>query len=106
MKNLFYFKTKTETNSEYDALNRVIKVTYPEDADNNRKIGIPTYNRAGALQKVEFDGTDYVEHIAYNAKGQRLLIAFGNGVMTRHVYGSKTGSVTDYLFSPFFCINN
>lgn len=79
-----------ETNSEYDALNRVTKVTYPEDANNNRKIGIPAYNRAGALQKVAFDGTDYVEHIAYNVKGQRLLIAFGNGIMTRYAYDSKT----------------
>jgi len=79
-----------ETNSEYDALNRVIKVTYPEDTNGNRKIGIPTYNRAGALEKVQFDETDYVEHIAYNAKGQRLLIAFGNGVMTRYSYDNRT----------------
>ena len=32
----------------------------------------------------------YVEHIAYNAKGQRLLIAYGNGVMTRHAYDPQT----------------
>jgi hypothetical protein len=25
----------------------------------------------------------YLERIAYNAKGQRTLIAYGNGVMTR-----------------------
>lgn len=99
-----------ETNSEYDALNRVTKVTYPEDANNNRKIGLPTYNRAGALEKVEFAGTDYVKHIAYNAKGQRLLIAFGNSVMTRYVYDNKTFrlkrlkseeyTLTDWEFSP------
>ncbi|HRO76672.1 MAG TPA: RHS repeat-associated core domain-containing protein, partial [Crocinitomicaceae bacterium] len=79
-----------ETNSEYDALNRVTKVIYPEDADSNRKIGIPTYNRAGGLQKVAFDGTDYVKYIAYNAKGQRLLIAHGNNVMTRYLYDNRT----------------
>ena len=79
-----------ETNSEYDALNRLTQVTYPEDADSNRKIALPTYNRAGALEKVAFDGTDYVKHIAYNAKGQRLLIAYGNDIMTRYVYDSFT----------------
>lgn len=79
-----------ETNSEYDALNRVKKVTYPEDTDSNRKIGIPTYNRAGSLEKVAFNGTDYVKHIAYNAKGQRLLIAFGNDIMTRYLYDNLT----------------
>ncbi|AWV90017.1 hypothetical protein [Bradymonas sediminis] len=33
-------------------------------------------------------GTDTpsVEHIAYNAKGQRILAALGNGVMTRYAY--------------------
>ncbi|HRO76712.1 MAG TPA: RHS repeat-associated core domain-containing protein, partial [Crocinitomicaceae bacterium] len=99
-----------ETNSEYDALNRVTKVIYPEDADSNRKIGIPTYNRAGGLQKVAFDGTDYVKHIAYNAKGQRLLIAFGNDVMTRYLYDNRTFRLlrlnsekftqTDWTFTP------
>lgn len=79
-----------ETNSEYDALNRITKVTYPEDADSNRKVEIPSYNRAGALQKVVFDETEYVEYIAYNAKGQRLLIAYGNGIMTRYAYDNKS----------------
>jgi RHS repeat-associated protein len=79
-----------ETNSEYDALNRVTKVTYPEDTDSERKIGIPTYNKAGALQSMEFDGDIYVNHIAYNAKGQRLLIAYGNTQMTRYTYDNLT----------------
>jgi len=79
-----------ETNSEYDALNRLTQITYPEDANSNSKIALPTYNRAGALEKVTFDGTDYVKHIAYNAKGQRLLIAYGNDIMTRYVYDSFT----------------
>src|SRR5690606_16140017 len=99
-----------ETNSEYDALNRTTKVIYPEDANANRKIGVPVYNRAGALQKIKFDGTDYVSHIAYNSKGQRLLIAFGNNIMTRYVYDSKTFRMlrlksekytqTDWEFTP------
>jgi len=98
-----------ETNSEYDALNRVTQVTYPEDTDSERKIGIPTYNKAGALQSMEFDGDTYVNHIAYNAKGQRLLIAYGNTQMTRYTYDNLTFrlqrlktekySQTDFTFS-------
>lgn len=62
--------------------------------NTDRKIAPPTYNGAGALESVDFDGTDFVRHIAYNAKGQRLLIAFGNGVMTRYAYNSETFRLT------------
>lgn len=82
------------TDMEYDALNRVTKLTYPEDVDAERKELVPVYNRAGALEKVSLDGNPYVEHMAYNAKGQRLLIAFGNDVMTRYAYNSETFRLT------------
>jgi hypothetical protein len=39
---------------------------------------------------VSYDGTLYVENIVYDAKGQRLLIAYGNGMMTRYVYNTLT----------------
>ena len=35
---------------------------------------------------MRLDDTVYVERIAYDAKGQRALIAYGNGVMTRYAY--------------------
>jgi len=79
-----------ETSSEFDALNRATKITLPENVNTDRKEIIPTYNRAGALEKVSYDSTEYVENIAYNAKGQRLLIAFGNSIMTRYVYDNRT----------------
>lgn len=79
-----------ETSSEFDALNRVTKITLPENVHNERKEIKPTYNRSGALEKVTYDGTEYVENIAYNAKGQRLLITFGNSIMTRYVYDNRT----------------
>jgi YD repeat-containing protein len=79
-----------ETTNEYDALNRVVKITLPENVETDRKEIIPSYNNAGALEKVSYDGTEYVKHIAYNAKGQRLLIALGNGVMTRYCYDANT----------------
>jgi RHS repeat-associated protein len=74
----------------YDALNRIKTLQYPEDVNGKRKVLSPHYNRAGALEQVELDGDLYVEHIAYNARGQRSLIAYGNGVMTRYSYDPKT----------------
>ncbi|MCB0482670.1 MAG: DUF3380 domain-containing protein, partial [Flavobacteriales bacterium] len=82
--------TDYQTTSAYDALNRVTLLTLPEDVNTTRKDITPSYNRAGALEKVHFDGVNYVEHIAYNAKGQRLLIAMGNEMMTRYAYDPKT----------------
>lgn len=79
------------TSLQYDALGRTTRVTYPIDADGDRKVLYPTYNRAGALQKISLERypgqlTDFIKHIAYNAKGQRLLVAYGNGIMTRYAY--------------------
>ena len=74
----------------YDGLNRVRKSILPEDVDVERKEMVPSYNRAGALEAITFDGTDYVRHIAYNAKGQRVLLAMGNSVMTRYAYDDIT----------------
>jgi RHS repeat-associated protein len=84
-----------QTDMEYDALNRVTKMTYPLDLDGlPRKELVPVYNRAGALESASLSGTTYIEHIAYNAKGQRLMIAYGNGIMTRYGYDSLTFRVT------------
>lgn len=78
----------------YDGLNRVSAVDYPRDVDNERKLLQPHYNRAGALEAITFDGDLSVERIAYNAKGQRTLIAYGNGVMTRYAYDPQTFRLT------------
>ena len=50
----------------------------------------PTTTAPVRWSRCELDGTTYVEHIAYNAKGQRTLIAYGNGVMTRYAYDPQT----------------
>jgi RHS repeat-associated protein len=78
------------TTLSYDALSRVKTMTYPQDVTGGRKLLVPIYNEAGALEHVEVDGTAYVDHIAYNAKGQRTLIVYGNGVMTRYAYDFQT----------------
>ena len=82
--------TTYQTSSRYDGLNRPTEVTYPQDVDGQRKQLIPRYNRAGALEAVRLGDDEYVQQIAYNAKGQRVLIAYGNGIMTRHAYDEQT----------------
>ena len=79
-----------QTTMSYDALNRVKSVQYPLDVEGSRKLLVPRYNRAGALESVQMDGATYVERIAYNAKGQRILISYGNGFMTRYAYDPRT----------------
>ena len=87
---------------EYDALDRVTLLTYPEAEDTKRRILVPAYDKSGKLDKVylqdDFSGlvVPYVERIAYNARGQRLLLALntdgmtnGAGIMTRYVYDDK-----------------
>jgi RHS repeat-associated protein len=78
------------TSTTYDALSRIKTLTHPQDVEGQRKQLTPRYNRAGALESVNLDDGAYVEHIAYNAKGQRVLIAYGNSVMTRYAYDPRT----------------
>jgi RHS repeat-associated protein len=82
--------TPYQTSATYDALNRVKLMRYPLDVNQVRQVLVPEYNRAGALEKVSLNNQLYVERIAYNAKGQRVLIAYGNGVMTRYAYDPET----------------
>ena len=74
----------------YDALNRLKRMQLPADAKGKRRELRPTYDNAGGLESVFLDDKLYVERIAYDAKGQRLLIAYGNGVMTRYAYDPRT----------------
>lgn len=79
-----------QTTTTYDALNRVTSVTYPADVNAHRAVLTPTYNRAGALERVMLDDAVYVDGIAYNAKGQRLVIGYGNNLITRYAYDPRT----------------
>ncbi|WP_375419223.1 SpvB/TcaC N-terminal domain-containing protein [uncultured Hymenobacter sp.] len=77
-----------ETSSSYDALNRATRLTLPAEPGRQeaRPVLLPSYNRAGALSQVRLDGQVLVQQLAYNARGQRLLLARGNGLMTRYTY--------------------
>lgn len=79
-----------KTNMDYDARNRPLKITYPEDVNGIRKEIVFIYNNGGGLRKVYFDGHEYVKEIAYSASGAQLLTVFANDLMTRYVYDDKT----------------
>jgi RHS repeat-associated protein len=79
-----------QTTASYDALNRIKRMQFPQDVEGKRRELRPEYNRAGGLEQVWLDDALYVERIAYDAKGQRALIAYGNGVMTRYAYDPQT----------------
>ena len=82
------------TSQQYDALNRPIQVQYPSDVNGQRAVLKPTYNRAGALEQIRLGGDIYVQRIAYNAKGQRVFIAYGNEIITRYAYDPRTFRLT------------
>ena len=82
------------TDLGYDALGRTTRMTLPEDADGDRKAVHLSYSSAGLLAAVAVDGTSYVERIAYDATGQRLLIVHGNQTMTRCTYDPRTRRLT------------
>ena len=86
------------SSTTYDALNRPIQIIAPHSNREGTKINViqPVYNEANLLeredvwleQNAEPDGlldpataTQHaVKNIDYNAKGQRELIEYGNGV--------------------------
>ncbi|HEX6045641.1 MAG TPA: RHS repeat-associated core domain-containing protein [Pyrinomonadaceae bacterium] len=83
------------TSTTFDAMNRIQTMLYPlNDASKQQKVKRSElrarYNRAGALEQLTLDGAVYVKHVAYNAKGDRTLIAYGNGVLTRYAYDPLT----------------
>src|SRR5262249_39033037 len=89
------------TTTSYDALNRIVTHVFPADVQGNRRELRPGYNRVGALEQIRLDDTVYVQRIAYNAKGQRTLVAYGNGVMTRYVYDPHTFRLLRLRSEPY-----
>jgi RHS repeat-associated protein len=92
-------QTDYRTTTRYDALGRAVEVTCPREAKPRnpgspppppRAVTTARYNRAGALESISLDGVEYVSHIAYNARSQRVLISYGNGLMTRYAYDPDT----------------
>jgi RHS repeat-associated protein len=77
--------------TQYDALNRTIAATAPDGS-----VVSPTYNESNLLQSINTTlpgaaaATSIVTSIQYNAKGQRVLIDYGNNVETSYAYDPLT----------------
>ena len=95
--------------TRYDALNRPIQIIAPHStAANPQRINItqPTYNEAGLLERMDTwlnqpaepialldpitANTHIVTNIDYDAKGQRILLQYGNGSETHYDYEPDT----------------
>ncbi len=79
------------TSAQYDALNRVTAARAPDES-----VFRPTYNEANLLAALTANlsgstaSTSFVTSISYNAKGQRVLIDYGNNVTTTYSYDPLT----------------
>lgn len=82
--------------TRYDALNRPTYLTTPDNS-----VMHPIYNEANLLEAVDVNlkgeqqngsplWIPFVKNIDYNAKGQRILIQYGNDVVTTYEYDDKT----------------
>jgi RHS repeat-associated protein len=77
--------------SAYDALNRPVSVTTPDQS-----VYRSTFNEANLLERVDVhlqgaqSSTPFVTNINYDAKGRRGLIEYGNNVKTNYEYDPLT----------------
>jgi RHS repeat-associated protein len=77
--------------TNYDALNRHVTATSPDGS-----IYQPTFNEANLLDKVDVllsgvgNPRRFVTDVDYNAKGQRVRIAYGNRIVTTYDYDPLT----------------
>jgi RHS repeat-associated protein len=79
------------SSTRYDALNRPIELVTPDNSSIRS-----AYNEAALLERVESNlrgeatVTTFVANIDYDAKGQRILIEYGNGASTQYEYDPLT----------------
>ncbi|MCA9468756.1 MAG: hypothetical protein KC643_25410 [Nitrospira sp.] len=101
--------------TRYDALNRPTQLIAPHSNQQGAKVNViqPSYNDANLLEQVNAwlnqdaepanlldpasANLHAVTDIDYDAKGQRLLINYGNGVITAYTYDPLTFHLTHLL---------
>ncbi|WP_437975559.1 SpvB/TcaC N-terminal domain-containing protein [Sorangium sp. So ce295] len=77
--------------TRHDALNRVTSHVTPDHSEHR-----PTYNERSLLLRVDVrlrgaeEWITLVERVAYNARGQRECVRYGNGSQTRYEYDPFT----------------
>ena len=80
---------------EVDAAGRTVRATTPDGS-----VHLPRFNEAGLLDSVEVAlrgsaaRTAFVREIAYDAKGRRTEIVYGNGATTTYAYDPLTFRLT------------
>jgi YD repeat-containing protein len=88
--------TGYETTATYDALNRAVTQTTPDDSVTRN-----TYNEAGLLQVVDVQvrgsstWTPFVRRLDYNARGQRAAIVYA-----KNSTGTDGAFATTYTYDP------
>jgi RHS repeat-associated protein len=96
--------------TRYDALNRVIQTVTPHNAAMRPNVIRPSYNEANLLDQIDVwrqqgiapdtlldpvtADLHAVTNVDYNARGQQVLIAFGNGGVTSFKYDPATFRLT------------
>src|SRR5439155_24785709 len=84
------------TQSEYDAVNRPVRIVAPHNNAATANIFLPGYNEGNLLETVDVQlrgsaaRTDFVTDIDYNEKGQRERIEYANGTATLYKYDKNT----------------
>jgi RHS repeat-associated protein len=84
--------------TQYDALNRPTSMKMPDGS-----VMQPTYNEANLLETLNVTlaggtATPFITNVDYNAKGQRVLIEFGNaGTQTAYSYDPFTFRLTNLV---------
>jgi RHS repeat-associated protein len=84
------------SSTRYDALNRPTEFTTPHTPTMKSSVVRQAYSEANLLERVEANlcgavvATNFVTDIDYDAKGQRTLIDYGNGVTTTYTYDPLT----------------
>jgi YD repeat-containing protein len=86
------------TSSIYDALNRTTTSTLPDGTIVHVMFDLESrLNGESANIRGSSTATTYVSNIAYNAKGQRLFISYGNGTTTTYNYDPLTNGLIRLL---------
>lgn len=89
------------SHTTFDALNRPLLLTTPHSSAMKPNTIRPGYNEANLLERIDANlrreqtngepvWTPFVTDIDYDAKGQRTLIDYGNGVRTDYTYDPLT----------------